>query len=79
MSAVIALNSVRKTYEMGDNSVHALDEVSLTVEQGEFVTVTGASGSGKSTLMHILGCLDKPTAGKYFLRGEAVSDLSPAD
>ena len=79
MSAVIALDSVRKTYEMGDNSVHALDEVSLAVEQGEFVTVTGASGSGKSTLMHILGCLDKPTAGKYFLRGEDVSDLSPAD
>ena len=79
MSAVISLDSVRKTYEMGDNSVHALDEVSLTVEQGEFVTVTGASGSGKSTLMHILGCLDKPTAGKYFLRGEDVSDLSPAD
>ena len=79
MSAVIALNSVRKTYEIGDNSVHALDEVSLTVEQGEFVTVTGAAGSCKATLMHILGCLDKPTAGKYFLRGEDVSDLSPAD
>ena len=79
MSAVISLEAVRKTYEMGDNSVHALDDVSLTVEQGEFVTVTGASGSGKSTLMHILGCLDKPTAGKYFLRGEDVSDLSPAD
>ncbi len=79
MSAVISLDSVRKTYEMGDNSVHALDEVSLTVEQGEFVTVTGASGSGKSTLMHILGCLDKPTSGRYFLRGEDVSDLSPAD
>ena len=79
MSAVISLDSVRKTYEMGDNSVHALDDVSLTVEKGEFVTVTGASGSGKSTLMHILGCLDKPTAGKYFLRGEDVSDLSPAD
>ena len=79
MSAVISLDSVRKTYEMGDNSVHALNDVSLTVEQGEFVTVTGASGSGKSTLMHILGCLDKPTAGKYFLRGEDVSDLSPAD
>ena len=79
MSAVISLDSGRTTYEMGDNSVHALDEVSLTVEEGEFVTVTGASGSGKSTLMHILGCLDKPTAGKYFLRGEDVSDLSPAD
>ena len=79
MPSVITLDSVTKTYEMGDNSVHALDEVSLTVEQGEFVTVTGASGSGKSTLMHILGCLDKPTAGRYFLRGEDVSDLSPAD
>tara|TARA_B100000945_G_scaffold297768_1_gene277092 strand:- start:164 stop:862 length:699 start_codon:yes stop_codon:yes gene_type:complete len=79
VSAVISLDSVSKTYEMGDNSVHALDEVSLTVEQGEFVTVTGASGSGKSTLMHILGCLDKPTAGRYFLRGEDVSDLSPAE
>ena len=64
---------------MGDNSVHALSKVSLTVEQGEFVTVTGASGSGKSTLMHILGCLDQPTEGKYYLRGADVSDLDPAE
>tara|TARA_E500000075_G_scaffold121290_1_gene121834 strand:+ start:359 stop:1012 length:654 start_codon:yes stop_codon:yes gene_type:complete len=64
---------------MGDNFVHALSEVSLTVEQGEFVTVTGASGSGKSTLMHILGCLDQPTEGKYYLRGADVSDLDPAE
>ena len=59
--------------------MHALSEVSLTVEQGEFVTVTGASGSGKSTLMHILGCLDQPTEGKYYLRGADVSDLDPAE
>lgn len=79
MPSVITLDSVTKTYEMGDNSVHALSKVSLTVEQGEFVTVTGASGSGKSTLMHILGCLDQPTKGKYYLRGADVSDLDPAE
>ena len=79
MPSVITLDSVTKTYEMGDNSVHALSKVSLTVEQGEFVTVTGASGSGKSTLMHILGCLDQPTEGKYYLRGADVSDLDPAE
>ncbi len=79
MPSVITLDSVTKTYEMGDNFVHALSEVSLTVEQGEFVTVTGASGSGKSTLMHILGCLDQPTEGKYYLRGADVSDLDPAE
>ena len=60
---VIKLDSVRKTYEMGESSVHALKGVSLSVEEGEFVTVTGASGSGKSTLMHILGCLDTPSEG----------------
>ena len=79
MPSVITLDLVTKTYEMGDNSVHALSKVSLTVEQGEFVTVTGASGSGKSTLMHILGCLDQPTEGKYYLRGADVSDLDPAE
>lgn len=79
MPSVITLDSVTKTYEMGDNFVHALSEVSLTVEQGEFVTVTGASGSGKSTLMHILGCLDQPTEGNYYLRGADVSDLDPAE
>ena len=79
MPSVISLDSVTKKYEMGDNFVHALSEVSLTVEQGEFVTVTGASGSGKSTLMHILGCLDQPTEGKYYLRGADVSDLDPAE
>ena len=79
MPSVITLDSVTKTYEIGDNFVHALSEVSLTVEQGEFVTVKGASGSGKSTLMHILGCLDQPTEGKYYLRGADVSDLDPAE
>ena len=76
---VIKLESVRKTYEMGTSSVHALNGVSLSVEEGEFVTVTGASGSGKSTLMHILGCLDRPSEGEYLLGSEDVSKLSRED
>ena len=76
---VIKLDNVRKTYEMGESSVHALKGVSLSVEEGEFVTVTGASGSGKSTLMHILGCLDTPSEGNYSLGSEDVSSLSRED
>ena len=76
---VIKLDNVRKTYEMGESSVHALKGVSLSVEEGEFVTVTGASGSGKSTLMHILGCLDTPSEGHYSLGSEDVSSLSRED
>ena len=76
---VIQLDNVRKTYEMGESSVHALKGVSLSVEEGEFVTVTGASGSGKSTLMHILGCLDTPSEGHYSLGSEDVSSLSRED
>ena len=76
---VIKLDNVRKTYEMGESSVHALKGVSLSVEEGEFVTVTGASGSGKSTLMHILGCLDTPSEGYYSLGSEDVSSLSRED
>lgn len=73
--SVISLKNIKKIYQLGDNAVHALDGVSLDIEEGEFVTITGASGSGKSTLMHILGCLDRPTEGKYFLNDNDVSNL----
>lgn len=74
--AVISISNLTKTYVMGETQVEALRGVSLQIEQGEFVAITGASGSGKSTLMHILGCLDTPTEGSYLLNGQRVSDLS---
>ena len=67
---------LRRCYEMGGNTVHALDGVSLNIYNGEYVTIVGASGSGKSTLMNILGCLDAPTSGSYYLDGVDVSTLS---
>jgi putative ABC transport system ATP-binding protein len=73
---VIDLQDVSKTYHVGEISVHALRGVSATVQRGEYVAIMGASGSGKSTLMHILGCLDIPTAGIYRLNG---SDVRTAD
>ena len=72
----IHARDLRKYYTVGGEQVRALDGVSLDVEDGEFVTVTGASGSGKSTLMNILGCLDVPDSGEYILDGENVSGLS---
>jgi len=76
MKPVISVRNLVKTYFVGEVRVPALRGVSLDVDPGEFVTVVGPSGSGKSTLMHILGCLDKPTLGDYFLDGQNVSELS---
>jgi len=73
---VIQLDHIHKTYTMGDVEVHALRGISLTINEGEFVAIMGASGSGKSTTMNIIGCLDRPTRGKYILDGEDVSEMS---
>src|SRR2546421_10956319 len=75
-SDVIRVADVHKYYDLGETRVHALRGVSVDIRRGEFVAIMGASGSGKSTFMNLLGCLDKPSSGRYMLDGVDVSTLS---
>jgi putative ABC transport system ATP-binding protein len=76
---IIAIERVWKTYGSGDMTVHALCDVSVVVERGEYVAIMGASGSGKSTLMNLIGCLDMPTAGRYLIDGVDVREIDEGD
>lgn len=73
---VIVLKDIVKIFHMGDQELHALDDVNFSVDEGDFVAIMGPSGSGKSTMMNILGCLDRPTSGQYYLDGREVASLS---
>ncbi len=76
MSALVEIRDICKVYNPGENEVRALDHVSVTIDEGEFVAIIGQSGSGKSTLMNMLGCLDVPTSGTYRLHGQDVGEMS---
>jgi putative ABC transport system ATP-binding protein len=72
---IVEFRDVSKTYRMGNTDVHALSDVTVSVEEGEYIAIMGASGSGKSTMLNLLGCLDRPTSGQYLLSGQDVSQL----
>ena len=74
--SIIIVDQLTKTYGKGDNQVKAVDNISLTVEKGEFMAVVGASGSGKSTLMHLLGGVDRPTSGRVLVDGQSIFDMN---
>jgi len=74
-AALISMRGIWKTYQMGSEEVHALREVSFDVQKGEYVAIMGPSGSGKSTLMNLIGCLDTPTKGEYWINGKNVSEM----
>src|ERR687887_671401 len=76
---LVELRNVSKIYHLGGEEIRALDNVSLDIHQGEFISIIGPSGSGKSTLMHILGCLDSPTSGTIQLDGTMIQDASPRE
>ena len=73
--SLIRLSNLSRRYQMGAETIHALREVSLQIERGEYVAIMGPSGSGKSTLMNLIGCLDSPTSGEYELNGVQVSQM----
>lgn len=79
MMEILRVEHLNKIYGSGDTAVHALDDVSFTVEKGEFVAIVGPSGSGKSTLMHILGGVDSPTSGKVFVDGTEIGTLDETE
>lgn len=76
---IISIENIAKVYEMGDEDVHALRDVSLTIRRNEYVAIMGPSGSGKSTLMNMLGCLDTPTSGTYLFKNDNVKSMSDDD
>lgn len=77
--AIIDIRHISKVYEMGNEEVHALRDVSLTIGRNEYIAIMGPSGSGKSTLMNMLGCLDTPSSGIYLFNGDSVSEMSDDD
>jgi putative ABC transport system ATP-binding protein len=77
--ALIDMKHIVKDYKMGETMVHALRDIDVAVENGEFVSIVGPSGSGKSTLMNLIGCLDRPSSGEYHLSGDKVDELSDDD